>query len=58
MKNVEKSNVKTDCFAYRRGECSVLYEMVCENKNCSFYKTCEQYKHDKLKYSYKGRVDC
>ncbi len=55
---MENSKVKTDCFAYRRGECSVLYEMVCENKNCSFYKTCEQYKHDKLKYSYKGRVDC
>ena len=50
----EKRNVKTDCFGFRRGECSVLYELVCEKRNCSFYKTREQYAKDKKKYSYKG----
>lgn len=54
---MEKTGAKTDCFAYRRGECCVLYELVCENKGCSFYKTCEQYLHDKIKYSYKGRAE-
>ena len=48
--------VKTDCFGFRRGECSVLYELVCASKTCSFYKTCERYQADKRKYSYKGCV--
>lgn len=47
--------VRTDCFGFRRGECAVLYELVCENKPCKFYKTCRQYQADKRKYSYKGR---
>ena len=54
---MEKSKVKTDCFAYRRGECGALYELICENRRCSFYKNCEQFNHDKIKYSYKGRVE-
>lgn len=54
---MKKMNVKTDCFGYRHGECSVLYELVCERKACSFYKTCEQFHRDRLKYSYKGRED-
>ena len=45
---------KTDCFGFRRGECTVLYELVCASKVCSFYKTCEQYRADKRKYSYRG----
>ncbi len=52
---MNSTKVKTDCFGYRRGECTVLYELVCEHKNCSFYKTCSEYNRDKLKYSYKGR---
>lgn len=51
----EKSMVKTDCFGFRNGNCTVLYEMVCEERTCSFYKTCEQYHKDMKKYSYKGR---
>ena len=51
----EKSMVKTDCFGYRNGTCTVLYEMVCKERTCSFYKTCAQYQSDMKKYSYKGR---
>lgn len=49
------SNVKTDCFGFRHGECTILYELVCAERKCSFYKTCEQFRRDHLKYSYKGR---
>ena len=51
----ESSKIKTDCFGFRRGMCTVLYELVCEKRNCSFYKSCEEYAQDKKKYSYKGR---
>ena len=47
-------DTKKDCFGYRRGECAVLYEMVCASRTCSFYKTCEQYQADKRKYSWRG----
>ena len=50
----QMNKIKTDCFGFRRGECGVLYELVCASRVCSFYKTCEQYKKDKQKYSYKG----
>lgn len=40
--------MKKDCFAYvHRGVrpvCSVLTEMMCNYKNCPFYKTHAQYK--------------
>lgn len=49
----QKTKVKTDCFGYRKGECRVLYELVCEKRECSFYKTCEQFMKDKRKYSLK-----
>ncbi len=52
---MNSAKVKTDCFAFRRGECTILYELVCSERTCSFYKTCKQYNSDKLKYSYKGR---
>lgn len=52
---MEQTMVKTDCFGYRKGECKVLYELVCKERKCSFYKTCEEYRRDHLKYSYKGR---
>lgn len=55
MNIMNSTKVKTDCFAYHRGECTILYELVCSLRNCSFYKTCKQYNSDKLKYSYKGR---
>jgi len=52
---MDNKRVKTDCFGYRCGECGVLYELVCKDKNCSFYKTREEFRRDLLKYSYKGR---
>lgn len=49
----QKTTIKTDCFGYRKGECKVLYELVCAERNCSFYKTCGQFLKDKRKYSLK-----
>lgn len=41
-----------DCFAYNEKlkTCSVLSEMVCKKRKCSFYKTEQQYKDDLKKY--------
>ena len=38
----------TNCFAYRKyingqEECSILTENICQNRNCSFYKTAKEY---------------
>lgn len=41
---------KKDCFAYRRSRCRVLTEMVCRFGDCSFYKTAEQDRADRIKY--------
>ena len=41
---------RPDCFAYRAGECSVLTEMVCRNKRCSFYKSMQKFKDDQERY--------
>lgn len=43
--------VLKNCFAYLTKSngmcaCSVLTDMVCECKNCSFFKTKEQYEKD------------
>lgn len=35
---------KTDCFAYRDIDCSILTECVCRDRNCRFYKTSQQLK--------------
>lgn len=38
--------LRKDCFAYiemgKHAKCSALDEMVCEKKECSFYKTRKQ----------------
>ena len=41
--------VKTDCFAYqeRCKQCRVLSELVCKKRECTFYKTQEQYDSDR-----------
>ena len=39
-----------DCFGYKAGKCTVLSEMVCVKKECSFYKTKDQYNSDREKY--------
>ena len=44
--------MKEDCFAFnkqaKRKEkmCNALRELVCDNNECSFYKTKEQFKKD------------
>lgn len=45
--------IKTDCFAYhsRRKICSVLTETVCKNRECTFYKTQEQFDSDRMKHA-------
>ncbi len=43
---------KTDCFAFRETRnkhCSVLSELICKKRKCSFYKTLEQYEADRKK---------
>lgn len=44
--------MKTDCFAYQQKckGCSVLTEPICKKRECSFYKTREQYDSDRKKY--------
>lgn len=44
---------KTDCFGFcgpRNKRCSVLIELVCKKRECTFYKTREQYESDRFKY--------
>lgn len=49
--------IKTDCFAYTKrrhnGSCKIMKdgELICENKNCTFYKSFEQYIREIDKYS-------
>lgn len=39
-----------DCFAYGRCSCRILTELICDNRECSFYKTHKQYRDDLEKY--------
>lgn len=39
-----------DCFAYAFTGCKILYERICDNRNCSFYKTHRQFREDLEKY--------
>ena len=41
---------KRDCFGYKMGKCSVLTELVCTQRECSFYKTRKQFHSDNIKY--------
>lgn len=45
--------MKTDCFGYDKlsGKCKIMVEDVCKKRNCTFYKTCEQYRRDAEKYA-------
>ena len=42
------SEIKTDCFGYdkRICQCKIMQDMICRRRNCSFYKTWEQYTAD------------
>ena len=42
---------KLDCFAYDRekNECKALVKLVCENRECRFYKTREQMQQENMR---------
>lgn len=41
--------VKTDCFAYAKGECKALNELYCKTEKCNFFKTKEEFCIEKIK---------
>lgn len=44
--------IKVDCFGYDKinCQCKVMEELICKKRNCTFYKTWEQYRADMEKY--------
>ena len=40
---MEKSKRKKDCWHYWRKACGVLESLVCDERECSFYETEEEY---------------
>lgn len=42
---------KADCFGFNKitGECKIMHETICETRECSFYKTKQQYYEDRKK---------
>lgn len=46
----------TDCFAYRPKYCTILTEMICKTRKCSFYKTKEQFEEGLKKYPPMTRI--
>ena len=53
------ADVKTDCFGYnpRAKRCTIMTETICEDRNCSFYKTREEYAEGLQKYPTKKKQD-
>jgi len=47
--------LQKDCFAYRVGRCSIMTETICRFGTCSFYKTKEQDRKDRLRYGDTGK---
>ena len=45
--------IKVNCFGYDKinGQCKVMEELICQKRNCTFYKTVEQFKADMGRYS-------
>lgn len=41
---------KEDCFAYSKARCRILKERICNNRNCTFYKTDREYHEGLNKY--------
>lgn len=39
-----------NCFAYGRFCCRILTERICDNRECTFFKTHKQYRDDMEKY--------
>ena len=50
------AEIKTDCFGYDKPSkrCKIMTEVVCKNRNCTFYKTWEQFRADMDKYPFGG----
>lgn len=42
--------LQKDCFAYRVGRCAIMTETICRYGTCSFFKTKEQDRKDRLRY--------
>ena len=44
--------IKTDCFGFDKisGKCKIMSEDICKQRNCTFYKTWEQYRKDMNRY--------
>ncbi len=42
--------LQKDCFAYRVGRCSIMTETICRYGTCSFFKTKDQDRKDRLRY--------
>ena len=44
--------IKRECFAWNEawGCCNALSEVICQTRQCPFYKTTAQNEHDKQKY--------
>ena len=53
--------IKENCFFYKKGDklckCGALRELVCKERECSFYKTKEREALDRIKYGYNLKVD-
>ena len=49
--------IKKDCFGYDLigVRCKVMTELICRHKECTFYKTKEQFNADREKYPYGGK---
>lgn len=48
---MNNESIKTNCFGYRCGQCTILTELVCMERKCSFYKTKAQFEQDRNKYA-------
>lgn len=41
---VTSKKTKTDCFAFHKDSCTALIDRICDNKDCRFYKTHQEFK--------------
>ena len=48
--------IKKDCFAYHTlaKNCGVMNELICRQRECTFYKTKKEFKEGQKKYPYGG----
>ena len=36
------TTIRTDCFAYKKGNCTALDKLYCTKEKCTFYKTSKE----------------